>query len=478
MMRKGKVLFIIHDLYQNDVEFPLGVAYLASALRSIGTEVVICNQDIYHYSNEQVVELFLENKEYVLIGVGFLAARFKETILDLCDVINIHKGKAKLILGGHGPSAIPKYMLKTTGADLIAVGESEETIIDVLNAILLNKSFERIPGIAYREGDSFYVNDRRPIRKDLDSFLFPAWDLFPMEIYMTNRLEVGQKSDRKSVGIISSRGCTNRCTFCYRLEKGIRFRNIQNVVREMKYLYERYGITYFCFLDELFAISYERLIGFVANLKQEKLLGKIEYNVGGIRAESVTEDMGKLFQDSGCHYINIGFESASQKCLDELKKNITVEDNIKSAKILKSCGIHIGANFIWGAPSDTEETLKLAAEFLKQYDTHGELRTIRPITPYPGSEMYSQAIAKGLLTGPQDFFDKFKNSDVLTVNFTKVPDERVYEILFEVNKDLILNHYKYIAGNMKEANQIINDFYSLYFEGQVKFRGARRFERN
>ncbi len=476
-MKKGRVLFIVHDLYQDDLEFPIGIGYLASALMSFGAEVVICNQNIYHYSNEELVEKFLKDEDYDLIGIGFLAARFRETVLGLCKVVNTHKKKAKLILGGHGPSPIPTYILKTTNADLIGIGECEEIIIEVLDAILQNKSFEGILGIAYRDGSNFYINQRRPINTKIDTISSPAYDLFPVNYYTNKMIGTGQDINCKAIQIISSRGCTNRCTFCYRLERGIRFRDMWKVIQEMRYLYDKYEVSYFHFLDELFAVSYERLNVFVDELRKEGLLGKIQYNISGIRANDMTDRMAKLFQESGCVYINIGFESMSQQCLNELKKNVTVEENIRCVKILREYDIYIGLNFIWGSPSDNEDTLNQAVDFLMKYNTYGELRTIRPITPYPGSEMYEQAITKGLLTGPEDFFNRFKNSDLLAVNFTKIPTEKVYDLLFEANKNLILDHYKNTTNDVGEAYLIINNFHDLYFKGFVKFRGARKYGR-
>lgn len=476
-MKKGRVLFIVHDLYQDDLEFPIGIGHLASALIDFGAEVVICNQDVYHYSNEELVEKFLKDEDYDLIGIGFLAARFRETVLGLCEVVNTYKKKAKLILGGHGPSPIPAYILKATNADLIGIGECEETIIEVLDAILQNKSFEGILGIAYRDGKKFYINKRRPINTNIDNLSSPAYDLFPMDYYTYKTIGAGQDFNHEAVQIISSRGCTNRCTFCYRLERGIRFRSMGKVIQEMRYLYDKYKVSYFHFLDELFAASYERLNIFVNELQKEGLLGKIQYNIGGIRADTMTDQMAKLFQESGCVYINIGFESMSQQCLNELQKNVTVEENIRCVEILREYDIYVGLNFIWGTSSDNEKTLNQAVDFLLKYNTYGEVRTIRPITPYPGSEMYEQAITKGLLTGPEDFFNRFKNSDLLAINFTKIPIERIYELLFEANKILILDHYKNTTNDMDEAYTMINNFYDLYFKDFVKFRGVRKYNR-
>ncbi|MFH1753931.1 MAG: cobalamin-dependent protein, partial [Candidatus Omnitrophota bacterium] len=136
MLKKGKVLFIIHDVYQDDNDFPAGPAYIASFLTREGVDVSICCQDVFHYSSDELVESFLRRESYDIIGVGFLAARFRETVLGLCKTINANKKDAWLVLGGHGPSAIPEYMIKTTGADIVTIGDAEETMLDLVKCKL------------------------------------------------------------------------------------------------------------------------------------------------------------------------------------------------------------------------------------------------------------------------------------------------------------------------------------------------------
>jgi anaerobic magnesium-protoporphyrin IX monomethyl ester cyclase len=474
-MKKGKVLFIIHDVYQEDNEFPIGVGYLASMLQNYGAEVSICCQDLYHYSNEELADKFLKNQEYDLIGMGFMAARFEETIVDLCSTVNRYKKKAKVILGGHGPSPIPEYILRRTKADLVAIGEAEETIVEVLDSIVKNRGFRDIKGIAYRDSEGIHINEARPPVKEIDTIPFPAWDLFPMDIYTTNMQYMRQDKNEKAFQIVTSRGCVNQCTFCYRMHKGIRFRSIQNVIEEIKTLKEKYGVTYFVMQDELFVASIKRLKEFTDALNKEQLT--IKYFCGGIRANTINEEMLQLLKDSGCCYINVGFESVNQNILDELKKRTTVEDNYKAAELIKKYDIAIGINFIWGSWNDDEQTLQDSVDFIKKYNTYDEVRTIRPITPYPGCEMYYDAIAEGLLSGPKDFFEKFSNSDLLTVNLTNMSNDKFYELLYNANKELILDHYKECDEMRNKAHQMIDNFYNLYFKGFTKFRGARHFDK-
>lgn len=474
MNQKGKVLFIIHDVYQEDNDFPLGIGYLAAVLKKEGADVKVCCADLFHYSNQKLARLYLENENYDLICLGFLAARFRETILDLCQTINKFKKNAWLILGGHGPTAIPEYVLEKTKADIVALGEAEETMVELLKCKLEGGNLSQIKGIAYRSSDHIVINERREPIRDLDSLPFPEWPLFPMERYTTCLELFAMDKDDKVLGILTSRGCVNRCNFCYRMERGIRFRSIENVIEEMKILKNRYGVNYFMLQDELFIFSKKRVLDFYQGLKKNNL--KIKFYCQA-RTDLFDEEIATCLKEIGCTFLNFGMESSDQNVLNLMRKNATVEQNIRAAEITRKVGIGLGLNFIWGNKGDTEQSLRNNVKFIKQYNTYDQIRTIRPVTPYPGSELYYEAIERGLLAGPEDFFNKFKNSDLLTVNFTDIPEEKFYKLLFEANKELIIDHFEHTTKDMREANKLINSFYNLYFKGEIKFRGARHYER-
>ena len=113
--------------------------------------------------------------------------------------------------------------------------------------------------------------------------------------------------------------------------------------------------------------------------------------------------------------------------------------------------------------------------FLKKYNSYKELRTIRPITPYPGCPMYHEAIEKGMLSGPDDFYNKFKNSDLLTVNFTRLTGKQFYDLLYHANYDLIWDHQRHSDMPSTEAHNMTRAFKALYCGGETDFRGARHF---
>jgi len=474
-MSKGKVLFIVHDLYQEDNHFPMGPAYLAAVLKRAGFEVEAYCQDVFHYTNEQL-ERHLDENEYEIIGVGFMTARFRETVLGLSEVITKHKKDAWFALGGFGPSPIPEYVLETTNADIVVIGEAEETIIDLMNSkVAGDPGLSEIKGIAYGEGGRIHVNERRRPIVNLDRVPFPLWEIFPIEEYTTCLKLFNQGEDEKALGLLTSRGCIGRCNFCYRMEVGIRKRSIENVIEEIKILMNRYGVTYFFMQDELFAFSKKRIFDFADALEKNNL--KIKFACD-CRVDIFDEEMAQRMVEAGCQFFDFGFESADQCVLDNMHKRVTVEQNMRAAEIArKHKGIGIGLNFLWGNIGDTSETLKKNVDFIKRYNTYKQIRTIRPVTPYPGSELYYDAIKAGKLNGPEDFFKKFRNSDLITVNFTDLPDEECYKHLFEANRELILDHHGHTNGDLQEAEHLINTYGDLYAGKTTVFRGIRHYDR-
>lgn len=475
MKRNGKVLLIIHDVYQEDNIFPLGPAYIAAVLKASGADVTIACQDVFHFSNDELVDRYLRNDAYDIIGVGYMAARFKETVVDLCSVINEYKKDAWLVLGAHGPSPIPEYSIKATGADIVAMGEAEETMLELLRCkVSGGAGLSKIDGIAYASDNGVLVNKRRPPLARLDLLPFPAWELFPMERYTSCVSFKGMQEGGKVSVVMTGRGCVNRCNFCYRLENGIRFRSIDTVIQEMKLLRERYGVVHFSMQDELFIASKKRLLDFKAAIAKSGM--KITFNCD-VRVDVFDEEIADSLVECGCVFCNFGLESSDQSVLDAMGKRTTVEQNIRAVKIAKSAGMGVGLNFLWGNIGDTEESLKSNVKLIRELNSYYHLRTIRPVTPYPGCDLYYEALRRGLLSGPEDFFERFKNSDLLTVNFTNISEKRFYQSLFDANKELIIDHFEHTAGNMQDAQRTIDQFYNLYFKGDYKFRGARHYDK-
>ncbi len=461
-----KILLIAYDNGSHISCFPLGSAYIASACRVAGHEVSIYNQDVYHWPDSHLTD-FLDSNKFDVVGIGVIAGYYQyRKLLKISAAINASRRRPHFILGGHGPSPEPEYFLRKTGADAIVFGEGEETIKELLGALGNKEKMSKIAGIAYMD-QTFGICVKIPEReliKDIDRIPFPAWDVFPMEHYVLKRYPCIADRER-SMSILSGRGCPFHCNFCYRMDKGIRVRSPESVIEEMIVLKERYAVSYFDFWDELLMNSEQRVVALCNAFLKEGL--DVKWSCQG-RLNLARLPLLKLMKKAGCVFINYGIESMDDLTLKIMRKVLTVKQIIEGTENTLAAGISPGLNIIFGNIGETADILRRGVEFLLKYDDHAQLRTIRPVTPYPGSPLYYYAIEKGLLGGAEDFYERrHVNSDLLSVNFTGMSDEEVHRSLFEANKTLIERFHS------DRQNRLTETARKLYLEGDASFRGFR-----
>jgi anaerobic magnesium-protoporphyrin IX monomethyl ester cyclase len=233
-----KILLVVYDNDAYVSWFPQGTAYIAAALRQGGHEVRIYNQDVNHYPEEHLTAL-LDGERFDAVGVSFIAGYYQyRKILKISEAINRSRQRPSFMLGGHGPAPEPDYFLRKTGADLVVVGEGEETVIELMAALSARTPLAQVKGIAYRENGKTITTERRPLIKDIDSIPLPAYDLFPMHLYRLLRMPHSAGSDFV-IPVLSGRGCPFTCNFCYRLDEGFRPRKNEAIIEEIQMLKAR-----------------------------------------------------------------------------------------------------------------------------------------------------------------------------------------------------------------------------------------------
>jgi len=461
-----RILLVVYDNDSYTSWFPLNMGYLAAAILKAGHEVEIYNQDLHHYPDEHLTH-YLDRNRFDFVGVGVVAGYwpFKKLMM-ISEAINASKQRPTYIIGGHGPTPEPEYYLRKTGADIVVLGEGEQTIVELMDGKLLMD----IEGIAYSDvgnpfSETVTTTTRRPVITDLDSIPFPRWDLFPMDLYRMGRDPSIGRSDFL-MSVISGRGCTHKCTFCYRMEHGVRYRSPDNILDEVVLLQKIYGVTYIRFCDELMMGSTSRPMEISERILERGM--KFKWNCNG-RLNYATPEVLKTMKRAGCVFINYGIEALDDDVLRNIKKGLTVEIITRGIEATLAEGINPGFNILFGNVGDNVITLYKAVNFLLKYDDQGQMRTIRPVTPYPGSELYSYAIEKGLLKDCADFYEnKHLNSELLAVNFTDMDDDDFYRLLLNANKRLIRNYYINLEGR---TIQIAHD---LYTNRNTSFRGFRQ----
>jgi len=459
-----RILLVVYDNDSYVHWFPQGLAYIATVLLREGYEVEIYNQDMHHYPESHLLQ-YLNTEKFDVIGLSFIAGYYQyKKALKISEAINRAQNRPFYIIGGHGPTPEPEYFLEKTGADAIVMGEGEITIVELLDALKNKKPFHQIKGIAFRDGDNVIINERRALIEDVDSLPFPAYGLFPMEYYRLLREPHCSKADFV-VPMLSGRGCTFRCNFCYRMDKGFRPRSSEYIIEEIKFLKANYGITYVVFGDELLMSSRNRTIELCNDFIKRKI--DVHWDCNG-RLNYVEKDVLNLMKKAGCVFINYGIESMDDQILKNMNKALTTKQIIKGIEATLEAGISPGFNIIFGNIGENKGTLRKGVDFLLKYDDGAQMRTIRPVTPYPGCALYYYAIEEGLLKDCKDFYEnKHINSDLLTVNFTDMADDEFHRSLFEANTLLINNYFrnKHISYDKQMKD--------LYVDLDSGFRGFR-----
>ena len=458
-----KILFVLYDNERRNNNLPVGTAYVAAYLREHGyKDITYYCQDVYHYSEEHLHE-YLKKNHFDVVAMGFVAGYYQHIkIKKICDAITSLKEKPFIVLGGHGPSPVPEYFIKHLGADAVVMGEGELPFLNLIKALDNNTDLDGVKGIAFRDGDNVIVNPREKPIKDLDSLPLPYYDPLPMEYY----IQVPYLTSPTDRGIVvcAQRGCIYHCNFCYRLEKGIRFRSPDSIIDEIKKYKRDYHINYVWFYDELFMSSEKRVFEVCERFIQEDL--NINYFCTGWLGIANAEILD-IMKRSGCVAIDYGIEQFDDDALRKMNKKLTTVEIEKGIKHTLEKGIQPLFNIIFGNVGDTRQTLRKSLDFLHKYNDYGQVRVIRPVTPYPGCPLYDLALKKKLLKGPEDFYNKHENLELLTVNFTNIPDDEFHDLMFEANKEIITDYYEY----MKQRD--IENFRKIYYEKDYAFRGLR-----
>lgn len=460
-----KVLLVGYDNDSYIHWFPQGLAYIAAVLKKAGHLVEIYNQDKFHYPEEHLTE-YLNSKPFDAVGVGVVGGYYQyRKLLSISRAINRSSRKPLFIIGGHGPSPEPEFFLKKTGADVVVIGEGEETVLDLMKALSGGSSLASVEGIAFRDGDKITVNKRRPLIEDIDGIPLPAYELFPIDYYRLLRAPNADNSDFV-MPVLSGRGCEFNCNFCYRMDEGLRPRRNDSIIDEIKYLKKKYEITYVNFSDELLMSSVSRTTVLCEDLIEAEL--NVKWCCNG-RLNFAKPDVLKLMKQAGCVFINYGIEALDDNVLRNMNKALTTDQIVKGVEATLKAGISPGLNIIFGNIGDNRQALKKGVEFLLKYDDGAQMRTIRPVTPYPGSPLYYYAIEKGLLKDCEDFYEnKHINSDLLSVNFTDLTNEEFHQCLFEANSILVDSYFK------KKQIAAIKQLNELYLEKDATFRGFRQ----
>jgi anaerobic magnesium-protoporphyrin IX monomethyl ester cyclase len=371
--------------------FPCGTGLIAARLRKEGYKVGVIDVNGLRWSHEQVMEKILTYNTKV-IGIGGMISVYR-WVRTMTGILRERLPETKIILGGSVGTSIIDTALRNLNVDVISIAEADDTILELLPAMLNSDDLKNIRGLAYLEEDQVVKTAARPQREDLNSLPYPAWDLFPMETYLANPV-VGVGRD---IDIISSRGCPYPCQYCYRIfGRQYRGRSAENVVGEMLELYHRYNVDFISFQDDCFVIDKKRVHDICDMIDSEGM--NIRWSCTG-RVNICDLELLKRMKASGCVSVSFGLESGSNTILQRMKKNTTTEKARKAIENCRQAGLRAPVSFMTGYPGENIGTMMETVEYCKELNI--PLTALMITCPYPGTPLYDEAMSN------PDLFKKF-----------------------------------------------------------------------
>lgn len=373
---------------------PMGLCSLAAVVKHQGHEVSIVDAQSLGLDYEGTLR-HVEKNRPSLIGITAFTSTFPSG-KKLAEMVSSRVSPRPLIVfGGPHVTAMPEDSMRECNAiDIVAIGEGEETLRELLDALAHKRHVSSVNGIAFRDNGTINTTPKREFIRDLDTLPFPAWPLltnFP-RAYSTQHFSIAAGP---SSSIITSRGCPKRCIFCDRSVFGrhVRGNSAGYIVEMMEYLYNIFGVRSFNFEDDSFLVLQKRLIEYCELVIKKNL--RITWACQ-TPVDTVSKELLPLMRRAGCAMINFGIESGSQRILDRMQKGTSVEQIEEAIRLTHESGILTRGLMIVGFFGENKETMDETLAFLKC----SKLDDIswHYFTPLPGSEAWGHTREYGAFT--------------------------------------------------------------------------------
>ena len=387
---------------------PLGLLYLSAWLDLHGVENEVF--DTTFSTKEDLKKYLLEHRpRIVALYVNLMT---KLNVIEIMHFIRSQESlkNSLIVLGGPDVTHNTADYL-ACGADLIVMGEGEQTMLEVALTVegrrwtadgttgneqratsnekrTTNNDFSHIPGLAFLlpDGSVFKTPPREKIR-DIDQLPFPNRQKINLQFY----LDAWKRAHGHStVSISTQRGCPYTCKWCSTAVYGqsYRRRSPANVADEIGFLQKNYDFDLIWFVDDVFTVSHKWLDEFRDELEIRGL--KIQFECI-TRADRLNEKVIRVLKECGCFRVWIGAESGSQRIIDAMDRRVDVGQVREMIKAARRAGIQAGTFIMLGYPGETEADIRETVEHLK--DSNPDLFTITVAYPIKGTGLYEEVQA-------------------------------------------------------------------------------------
>lgn len=379
----------------------LGVLCLAASAATHGHVSTIIDLDaiaasLLGSSRKQVTadDLFeacvhaLARADAQLFGFSSICSSYPLTVRLAAEAKRLHP-QAYVVLGGPQATVVDTPTLEAfPWIDAIVRGEADWTLLRLIDAIderRVTASLEEVPGITFHRNGGVVRNPDARLIANLDTLPLPAFEMDPQIKY------------RKSVQLEVGRGCPYRCTFCSTSDffrRSPRFKSTDVILGQMKELHERYGITSFSLVHDMFTVDRKRVVEFAEALLNSGDL--YEWNCSA-RTDRVDDELLALMAKSGCVGIFFGVETGSSRLQRVIDKGLDLGTAREAIRSATAHGMKTAVGLITGFPEEERNDLRDTIHFFVQATRfeHAEpqLSLLAPLAGTPIEKSYRDLLA-------------------------------------------------------------------------------------
>lgn len=349
-----------------------GIAYVSAALKEAGYEVT--NVDFANDENARLDQV----KDCEVVGVASYvnSYRFLRENLPI-----LQRQGAVVVVGGplissYGIDKKENLLMRTfPEIDFGVIGEGEKAVVGLCK--FLEGRTELPRGVIYRDGIGLRNTGRSEIVENLDDVPEVDYNDWPA---------LRDNIRGHTLNFLTSRGCYNRCSFCFKPQKGVRSFSLSRIERELHKLVDLKP-RHVCFGDDVFTYDSGRAIA-VGRLAQR--FG-FPYNFES-RVNDVSSDLARELAKTGCRQIKFGIESFDQRVLDRNGKHVKVRQIYDAIRMTQDAGMEASGFFLFGLPGETRESIEATLRGIEQTRVMPRARLLIPL---PGTEIYKQAVREG-----------------------------------------------------------------------------------
>ena len=354
---------------------PLGLGYIVAYLKShgISAELVDCT-----FMKQEKALKRIRDTNPTIVGIQAMFS-MKEKTMEFADLLR--KDCELLVVGGPLATSNPEEFIGSF--DVVAIGEGEQTMLDLAQAVENHSDFDDIEGIMFKDKGRIVATPARDFAGDLDKIPFPSRELFDNQAYKNY---YSRNFGYTTTAVITSRGCPFQCDFCSRPIFGNTFRSrtASNIVQEVEAV-QKLGYQRVWFADDCFTLNRGRLMEICEELNRRNVMIGWECLS---RVDTVDLSVAEKMKNARCVRVFFGIESGNNGILKIMKKQATVEQARKAVHIFKRTGIQVGAFFILGYPGESEETILDTVNFASSLPL--DYLSFTFPYPIPGTPLYDR----------------------------------------------------------------------------------------